>query len=143
MGHHFSFGSVDGSPPGARDTITPPRIEPSPGFVIHEIWRGEACGPEVLSAPTSVEFSPEPDVGGAAFRIVTFPPGLEAHLHRTNTTDLVTVLDGEPTLVVDGGHDRRLGVGDTIVQRGAPHGWKNATEHPATIAVVLLSAVSR
>lgn len=139
MGRHFTINR-DADGVRERDVVAPRRLEPEPGFVIEELWRGHASGPDVQCAATEIEFAPEPDAGGAAFRTVTFPPSLKPHVHRTDTTDLVAVMDGAPTLVLREGETLTLERGDTVVLCGAEHGWMNESDRPAKIAVLLLSA---
>lgn len=61
-------------------------------------------------------------------------------MHRTATVDYGIVLDGEIWLEVDGGEERLLTAGDTIVQLGGRHGWRNKSDRPATLAFVLTGA---
>lgn len=58
-------------------------------------------------------------------------------MHRTATVDFGIVLDGEIHLELDDGVQIRLTVGDTIVQLGSRHAWRNPTDQTATLAVVL------
>ncbi len=105
-----------------------------------EVWIADVpADPTVRDDPAAREWRLEPPEGGAAFRLVTFEPGAEVDLHRTNTVDCCVVLSGELTLVLPG-EELRLGAGDTVVQQATPHGWRNGGAEPCTIAVVLLSA---
>jgi quercetin dioxygenase-like cupin family protein len=58
-------------------------------------------------------------------------------MHRTDTVDFAVVLDGEVTLELGDGARTQLRVGDTVVQLGSRHAWRNQTDRPATIAFVL------
>jgi len=56
-------------------------------------------------------------------------------MHRTRSLDYGVVLEGAVELVLPGegrgerqGDVRRLGVGDTEVQRGTMHAWRNGSE---------------
>jgi mannose-6-phosphate isomerase-like protein (cupin superfamily) len=106
-----------------------------------------------------------PDEGGLVYRIVTFRPDSEwdmskgfsdangplkgmvppeeaggiVGLHITDTVDIVTVLSGELTAVMEIG-ETTLYPGDTLVQRGTKHTWNNRTNEPTTAAVLMISA---
>ncbi|RHW29171.1 cupin domain-containing protein [Nocardioides immobilis] len=62
------------------------------------------------------------------------PPGM----HRTDTVDFVTVLEGEVVLELDKGQERRLQPHDVVIQRGARHRWRNETDRPVRLSVVML-----
>lgn len=121
---------------------SPHVVEPAPGFVIADQWICPHVGPGLLTAEDLGEsgFMVVPPPGGALFRIVTFPPDPVGQMHRTDTIDFVTVLSGELVLTLDGGEEVTLTAGDTVVQQGAVHAWRNLTEAPAVASVVILSA---
>ncbi|TCN32624.1 cupin domain-containing protein [Sinorhizobium americanum] len=111
--------------------------------------------------------------GGSTFLIVTFPPdavmmspefqpalaGAE-HLaaapgiaetfevdspgmHTTPTMDYGVVLRGRITLELDDGATVALATGDSVVQHGTRHAWRNPNSEPATVAFVLIGADTR
>jgi quercetin dioxygenase-like cupin family protein len=63
-------------------------------------------------------------------------------VHQTATVDYGVVLDGEVDLELDDGVKIRLTAGDTIVQLGSRHAWRNPTDRPATVAFVLTSVTT-
>lgn len=79
--------------------------------------------------------------------IDTVAPGLaksmedaDAGVHRTDTTDLVYVIDGSIALTV--GADRVvLHAGDVVVQNGTSHSWRNEGNRPATLLVFMIGAI--
>ena len=80
---------------------------------------------------------------GSAFILVHYPPGFAkagARMHDTDTVDYLIVLNGEITLVLETG-DVRLRAGDTCVDRGVFHGWRNDTDSMAMAAVVTVPAL--
>jgi mannose-6-phosphate isomerase-like protein (cupin superfamily) len=111
-----------------------------------------------------------PDVGGTTFLIVTFPPSSvfasesfdaasaaseqslvspdlfnyfepdSAGMHATPTVDYIVVLDGEIVLDLGVGEPVRLSRGDTVVQNGARHSWRNEGTQAATLAVVMVGS---
>jgi len=53
-------------------------------------------------------------------------PGQETSMHRTSTIDLNVLLSGEVVLILPDGTETHLkNPGDTVVQRGTNHAWKN------------------
>jgi quercetin dioxygenase-like cupin family protein len=60
-------------------------------------------------------------------------------MHATNTLDILIMLAGELTLMVDDG-EVTLKPFDTVVQRGVNHGWVNRGKEPALIAAAVLDA---
>ena len=113
-----------------------------------------------------------PSANGSLLHIVTFPPTRPAtssasdpvqiareyltrlpgladtferdgsQMHVTQTVDYAIVLDGELWLELDDSETVHLTAGDIVVQQATRHGWRNKGEHPATIAFVMLGAVS-
>ncbi|KAF2158832.1 hypothetical protein M409DRAFT_30704 [Zasmidium cellare ATCC 36951] len=63
---------------------------------------------------------------GWGVNIVTLGPGKSPN-HRTMTLDVVYILEGEIELTLDSGEQRIVRKGDSIVQRGTMHQWRNVT----------------
>ncbi|KAK4495177.1 hypothetical protein PRZ48_013504 [Zasmidium cellare] len=63
---------------------------------------------------------------GWGVNIVTLGPGKSPN-HRTMTLDVVYVLEGEIELTLDSGEMKVVRKGDSIVQRGTMHHWRNVT----------------
>ena len=60
-------------------------------------------------------------------------------MHRTPTLDLICVLSGEIWLELDDG-EVRLRQGDCAVQTGTRHAWRNRSDAPCSMAIVLIGA---
>ncbi|KAH8594821.1 hypothetical protein B0O99DRAFT_623729 [Bisporella sp. PMI_857] len=75
-----------------------------------------------LSAPPGLVIP-----GGTVLRIVDMQPGQTSAMHRTTSLDYGVVLEGEVELILDGGETRVLKRGDTCVQRGTNHAWRNTS----------------
>lgn len=60
-------------------------------------------------------------------------------MHITDTVDYVYIISGKVTLELDHG-EVDLQAGDTIVQRGTWHAWRNRTDTPCVVAAVLVGA---
>lgn len=111
-----------------------------------------------------------PPVGGFRFGLFTVPPqsvappenlniqlglaemeeklpGLTAHMephnpgmHTTNTIDFEYVISGEVWLELDDGKQIHLRAGDTVVQNGTRHAWRNKGAEPCRVVVCLIGA---
>ncbi|TKY90286.1 hypothetical protein EX895_000284 [Sporisorium graminicola] len=75
---------------------------------------------------------------GSVVRFVDLPPHTSSPLHRTQTLDYGIVLFGEVELELDSGDKTVLKAGDTCIQRGTNHLWRNTTANWTRIAFVLL-----
>lgn len=78
---------------------------------------------EYLSSPPGLTVS-----GGTVLRIVDMAPGQTSPMHRTVSLDYGVVLEGEVELILDGGETRLMKRGDTAIQRGTNHAWRNASQ---------------
>lgn len=72
-------------------------------------------------------------------------PGLAEHLepnssgmHTTSTIDFEYVISGEVWLELDDGVTLHLRAGDTVVQNGTRHAWRNKGSEPCHIAVFMV-----
>jgi quercetin dioxygenase-like cupin family protein len=77
-------------------------------------------------------------------------PGVAAHLeadnpgmHTTDTIDFEYVLSGEVWLELDDGKEVHLKAGDTVVQNGTRHAWRNKHTEPCRLAFCLIGARRR
>jgi quercetin dioxygenase-like cupin family protein len=66
--------------------------------------------------------------GGTVIRHTESKPGGCSPMHRTLTLDYMVVLDGEIELILDSGETQRFKKGDTCIQRGTMHAWRNPSE---------------
>ncbi|EAQ90163.1 hypothetical protein CHGG_06782 [Chaetomium globosum CBS 148.51] len=74
-------------------------------------------------------------------RYCDFPPGASSPLHRTETLDMGVVVAGQAEVRLDSGEARTLRVGDSIIQRGTMHAWRNVSEREWVRLVVFLVGV--
>jgi len=61
-------------------------------------------------------------------------------MHATDTIDFEVVLEGTVVLELDDGSERTLHAGDTVVQNGTRHRWKNPGNTPARMALFICGA---
>jgi mannose-6-phosphate isomerase-like protein (cupin superfamily) len=74
-------------------------------------------------------------------------PGMVEHMepdspgmHTTDTIDFEYVISGRVVLELDDGVTVELGPGDTVVQNGTRHAWRNPFSEPCRMVVVLIGA---
>jgi mannose-6-phosphate isomerase-like protein (cupin superfamily) len=140
------------------------------GSEFHRLWGGDAAPrfPDNGSEPRAAHFFPP--VGGFRFSMFTVPPDsisraaltnpaallpeLEAKLpgladplepdapgmHTTDTIDFEYVISGRVVLELDDGAKVELGPGDTVVQNGTRHAWRNPFSEPCRMVVFLVGA---
>lgn len=110
-------------------------------YVSVDLW---ATGlPAGVDGPIDVPEVPDVDgvPGEVIWRRFTLGPGEKIAFHSTETVDLMTVLSGRITLVMERG-EVVLEPGDCVVQRGTVHGWVNAESVPAVLIGIMASTRS-
>jgi mannose-6-phosphate isomerase-like protein (cupin superfamily) len=150
--------------------VDPTTVALLPGAAFHQLWGADATPslPDDGSPPTAATYFPS--VGGFRFGMFSLPPdgsvsvgdidmaaalaelesslpGLASYMepeapgmHTTATIDFEVVLEGEVWLELDDGAEVHLKVGDTVVQNGTRHAWRNRGDTPARLAVFLIGA---
>lgn len=150
--------------------VEPIRIDLLPGFELLRVWGGDepASFPDEGSHPTSPEYFPP--LGGFRFGLFTVPPdavgvpadldieaaltemeerlpGMAAHMepdnpgmHTTASVDFEFIVSGRVVLELDDGVTKELGPGDTVIQNGTRHAWRNPFDEPCTMVVALVGA---
>lgn len=130
-------------PASVRTTITThdltgrPRILAAEDVAIKP-WRGADAGDATVWSTRAVPANnsdadltdEKHDVGntlhsGSVFRVTELGPGFTTPMHRTLSTDYIMALSGQLEMILDGGETIRLLPGDTVVQRGTRHAWRN------------------
>jgi mannose-6-phosphate isomerase-like protein (cupin superfamily) len=98
-------------------------------------------------APDSVAAPKDLDVQLALAEVEHKLPGLLAHLeadnpgmHTTDSIDFEYVLSGEVWLELDDGKEVHLRSGDTVVQNGTRHAWRNKGTEPCRLLFCLIGA---
>lgn len=98
-------------------------------------------------APESTVLDGDVDVAAGLQELEAKLPGLSGHMepdapgmHTTDTVDFEYVVSGEVWLELDDGAKVHLKPGDTVVQNGTRHAWRNKGTEPATLVVVLIGA---
>jgi mannose-6-phosphate isomerase-like protein (cupin superfamily) len=149
------------------DAIT---LDLLPGFEFHRLWGADETltYPDDGGPPPAPDYFPP--VGGFRFGLFTVAPesmvapddidiaaalaemeeqlpGMAAHMepdepgmHTTDTVDYEYVVSGRAILELDDGAEVTVSAGDTVVQSGTRHRWRNPGTEPCVMLVVLLGA---
>lgn len=72
--------------------------------------------------------------------LVSYMDPSDPGMHTTDTIDFEVVLDGTIVLELDDGAEVILRPGDTVVQNGTRHRWKNPSDKPARLALFICGA---
>ncbi|ODQ94103.1 cupin domain-containing protein [Mycolicibacterium holsaticum] len=103
----------------------------------------------MLTLPPSRGSSEAPavDMEKALAEIEDLLPGMLGYMdpsdpgmHTTDTIDFEVVLEGTVVLELDDGAEVTLRPGDTVVQNGTRHRWRNPGDTPARMAVFICGA---
>jgi quercetin dioxygenase-like cupin family protein len=144
-----------------------------PGSEFYRIWGGDEppVFPDDGSLRSAPDFFPP--VGGFRFGLFTIAPesnarpadlditralqemdeklpGMGAYfepdhpgMHTTDSIDFEYVISGEVWLELDDGKEVHLKPGDTVVQNGTRHAWRNKGTQPCRILFCLVGAHRR
>ena len=158
----------DGKSGVASDTLVDPvTIALSPGTEFFTLWGGDDAPsfPDDGSPRAFSTYFPPP--GGFRFCVTTVPPervrpevpdieaavkemeeklpGLAARMdpnipgmHSSDTIDFVHVISGEIWMTLDDGTEVHLRPGETLVQNGTRHAWRNKGAEPCTFVICLI-----
>jgi len=61
-------------------------------------------------------------------------------MHVSDTIDFEYIISGEVVLELDDGVEVRLRAGDTLVQNGTRHAWRNRGSEPCRMVCCLIGA---
>ena len=150
--------------------VEPVTLSLRPGVEYHRLWGGNDAPsfPDDGSPRPADPFFPP--LGGYRFLIFTLPPGTRratppddveaavaemderlpgarSHfepdapgMHTTASVDFEVVLEGEVWLELDDDAAVLLRPGDTVVQNGTRHAWRNRGDAPARLVAFLVGA---
>lgn len=137
------------------------------GLVVTEMWRASPVPTSLTARPDESDgLLPPPPPEGVTVRVATFPPDssisvesaaayeraaadLYGHdaggparrvpgMHRTDTVDVLTVVEGELWVVTET-DEALLRAGDTIVQQGTWHAWQNRSDRACTVVSTMIA----
>lgn len=155
------------------ERIDPITIAMMPGSEFHPIWGGDgppdlptdgtppatsgwfppAGGYRFLFftlAPDSVTAPEDLDPAKATAEMQQKLPGLldllepdNPGMHASDTVDLIVIVSGEVDLELDDGAEVHLKVGDTVIQNGTRHAWRNRSSQPCLMLAANVGASRR
>jgi hypothetical protein len=140
-----------------------------PGWEFHRLWGADQAPTFPDDGAPTPQPTYFPPLGGYRFAVFTVPPptpppeGIDLAaareemeeklpqlmswmepdnpgMHTTDTIDFEVVLSGELVLELDDGAETTLRKGDTVVQNGTRHRWRNEGTEAAVVAVFLVGA---
>ena len=141
-----------------------------PGLEFHRLWEQDKVPllPTKGTIPTLGMYFPSQ--GGFRFGLFTVPPetemllddedqqkafselgaqlpGLFDHMetenpgmHTSDTVDFEYIISGDVWIELDDGQEVHLKAGDTVVQNGTRHAWRNRSNDPYQMVVCLIGA---
>ncbi len=150
--------------------VEPVSVALLPGTEFYRLWGGDQPSrfPDDGSKPPAPDYFPP--VGGFRFGLFTLAPDntsipndldMEAAsselneklpglgeplepdhrgMHTTATIDYEYIVSGRCILELDDGATRELGPGDTVIQNGTRHAWRNPFHEPCVIVYALIGA---
>lgn len=150
------------------ETVEAITLDLLPGFEFERLWGADALPefpddgskPEHVTyfppvggfrfgtftvAPESMVSAEDVDLAGAMEQMEALLPGMAGHMepdhpgmHTTATIDFEYVLSGRVVLELDDGATTELGPGDTVVQNGTRHAWRNPYDEPCRMMVSMV-----
>ena len=152
------------------EKVKPVTVQLLPGAEFHRLWGADDAPkfPDDGSQPAHSTYFPP--IGGFRFGLFMIPPattvpaadldlavamaemeekmpGLAAHMepespgmHTTATIDFEYVISGSIVLELDDGAEVTLNAGDTVVQNGTRHAWRNRGTEPCRLVVAICGA---
>ena len=104
------------------------------------IWSSDECPAEIWSKEDygARKLGTQPPPNGTRFTIMNLPPETPGRMHRTDTLDIIFVMDGKIDMGLDNGTSVTLNKGDVMVQQGTNHSWDNSYKEPCRLAIVLI-----
>jgi len=137
----FQLWGGDSAPQFPDDRSMPPwrrYFPPVGGFRFGMLTLPPATGvaeQELLNLDEAVA-----DIGGKLPGLLRYMDPTDPGMHATDTIDFDVVLDGTVVLELDDGAEVTLTPGDTVVQNGTRHRWKNPFSEPCHLVVFLVGA---
>jgi mannose-6-phosphate isomerase-like protein (cupin superfamily) len=155
------------------EEVEPITLALLPGYEFHRLWASDDAptlptGGQMPAAPAyfppttgyrigfftvppaGVDLPADLDMEAALAEMEERLPGMAAHMepddpgmHTTDTVDFEVVLSGQVICELDDGAEVTLKQGDTFVQNGTRHRWRNPGKEPAVLFVALLGADRR
>ncbi|KAJ7649541.1 hypothetical protein DFH06DRAFT_1331904 [Mycena polygramma] len=132
------------------DTVQPPKsFSPESASSMYDLYRTSES-PAVIDSEVTEEGKWVDEIAqnaehvskdGSTLRAFDLEPNSVSPFHRTVSLDYAVVVKGSVVLELDDGKRVKVNEGDTVVQRGTIHAWKNeSTTDWARIFFITLGA---
>ena len=124
--------AIDGAPPFAPGYFPPPK---GVQFLMFTIPPKSEQNKAPIDYPAAIAEANQKLPGFLALMERACPG-----MHTTDTIDFDYVVEGEVMLELDDGREVLLRAGDTVVQNGTRHRWRNDSSRPARVLACLIGA---
>jgi naringenin degradation protein FdeH len=113
-------------------------------MTLYDLWSIPVVPDQIEGAasdPTDIPLDFEIPTSGVRVRCSDIPPGdgREPFMHRTESVDIVIIIDGEICMPMDDS-EVVLRTGDVLVQRGTNHGWVNRSDRVCRVLFIIVAA---
>ncbi|KAK0264095.1 hypothetical protein LTR91_011436 [Friedmanniomyces endolithicus] len=136
MSHYITTHDAKGQSVYSNKTPTEPHTHLIPGGTLEILYSSHQFPPSLSTEADIDQYAHDrthimeggicPPHGTAA-AIVSFEPNAASVWHRTMSLDVMVILEGVTEAHLEGGEVRILKAGDSMVQPGTMHLWKNVT----------------
>ena len=139
----YRFWGADSVPilPDDGSTYPCPDYFPPAGgyrFGLFTVPPQSTIAPEPMDRESALQEA-EAKLPGLVTKMEPDNPGM----HTTDSIDLAYIISGEVWLELDDGKMVCLHAGDTVVQNGTRHAWRNKSTEPCSIVVCLIGTQRR
>jgi mannose-6-phosphate isomerase-like protein (cupin superfamily) len=136
--------AFDGVPASLTDPTDPAdvatfRLCPAPGRIVSRIFTIRSRTARQAAGQHPAGADPVFDYTETEEQVSTGDP-YDPWMHRTPTIDIVVVISGAMDLVLDGGEEVHLQPGDSVIQRGTMHAWRNQGPEPCVAVAFMVRA---
>jgi len=145
-------------------------VKIAPGTEFHNLWGADKTVKLPDDGSQPITYPHFPSEGGFRFTFFTVPPTSQSVsveidteqamvemeeklpgmaelfeednpvMHTSDTIDCEYVISGEVWLELDNGGEVHLKAGDTVVQNGTRHAWRNKSTEPCVLVAFLVGA---
>ncbi|KAK5111867.1 hypothetical protein LTR62_004599 [Meristemomyces frigidus] len=139
MSHYITTHNSSGHSTFSSSVPTSPHPIQIPGGTMSILYSTHASPPSLNTETDITQYSHDRTNGfdngalcppsGTAAAIITFAPDAVSAVHRTLTLDFMVIVEGVVELYLESGEVRIMRAGDSVVQRGTMHWWKNVSPH--------------
>lgn len=141
--------------------VVGPKVSETLGAWSAEVWKMSLTPPLMSADGMAAPREDFPEPGHLLYRMIQMPAestlranpdevmkhygrmlpldSPEHGMHRTDTVDLIIILSGEVWCKFEDS-EVLLKAGDSLIQRGATHAWRNRGHEPCVMAAIIIGA---